>query len=135
MGSAREGKDATILTFGTTIPMAFEAAEKLALQGIQVKIVNARFIKPMDEAMLHELMKAGAPILTLEEAMLQGGFGSAVLEFAADHHYKVDIDRIGIPDQFIEHGNVDQLLEEINVTAEETVKRINALLKKRVGTV
>ena len=131
----REGKDATILTFGTTIPMAFEAAEKLALQGVQVKIVNARFIKPMDEAMLHELMKAGAPILTIEEAMLQGGFGSAVLEFAADHQYKVDIDRIGIPDQFIEHGNVDQLLEEINVTAEETVKRMNALLKKRVGTV
>jgi len=131
----REGKDATILTFGTTIPMAVEAAEKLALQGVQVKIVNARFIKPMDEAMLHELMKAGAPILTLEEAMLQGGFGSAVLEFAADHQYKVDIDRIGIPDQFIEHGNVDQLLEEINVTAEETVKRINALLKKQVGIV
>lgn len=131
----REGKDATILTFGTTIPMAFEAAEKLALQGVQVKIVNARFIKPMDETMLHELMKSGAPILTLEEAMLQGGFGSAVLEFAADHQYKVDIDRIGIPDQFIEHGNVDQLLKEINVTAEETVKRINALLKKRVGTV
>ena len=131
----REGKDATILTFGTTIPMAFEAAETLAAQGVQVKIVNARFIKPMDEGMLHELMKASAPILTLEEAVLQGGFGSAVLEFAADHQYKVDIDRIGIPDQFIEHGNVDQLLEEINVTAEETVKRINALLKKRVGTV
>lgn len=131
----REGKDATILTFGTTIPMAFEAAEMLAAQGVQVKIVNARFIKPMDEAMLHELMKAGAPILTIEEAVLQGGFGSAVLEFAADHQYKVDIDRIGIPDQFIEHGNVEQLLEEINVTAEETVKRINALLKKRVGTV
>ena len=131
----REGKDATILTFGTTIPMAFEAAEKLALQGVQVKIVNARFIKPMDEVMLHELMKSDTPILTIEEAMLQGGFGSAVLEFAANHQYKVDIDRIGIPDQFIEHGNVDQLLEEINVTAEETVKRINALLKKRVGTV
>lgn len=131
----REGKDATILTFGTTIPMAFKAAEKLALQGVEVKIVNARFIKPMDEAMLHELMKTNAPILTIEEAILQGGFGSAVLEFAADHQYKVDIDRIGIPDQFIEHGDVNLLLEEINLTSEETVKRINALLKKRVGTV
>ena len=131
----REGKDATILTFGTTIPMAFKAAEILALQGVEVKIVNARFIKPMDETMLHEIMRANAPILTIEEAILQGGFGSAVLEFAADHQYKVDIDRIGIPDQFIEHGDVNQLLEEINVTSEETVKRINALLKKRVGTV
>ncbi len=63
--------------------MALEAAETLAEQGIQVKVVNARFIKPMDEEMLHELMKANMPILTIEEAVLQGGFGSAVLEFAA----------------------------------------------------
>ncbi|WP_431029877.1 1-deoxy-D-xylulose-5-phosphate synthase [Lysinibacillus sp. LZ02] len=131
----REGKDATILTFGTTIPMAMEAAQNLASQGVQVKVVNARFIKPMDEEMLHGLMQHGAPILTIEEAVLQGGFGSAVLEFAADYQYKVDIDRIGIPDKFIEHGSVDQLLEEINVTTEETVQRINTLLKKRVGTI
>ena len=131
----REGKDASILTFGTTIPMAMEAAEKLATQGIDVKVVNARFIKPMDEAMLHELMQAGAPILTLEESMLQGGFGSAVLEFAADNGYRTVMDRIGIPDQFIEHGNVDQLLAEIDVTAEETEKRIKALLQKQVGIV
>lgn len=131
----REGKDATILTFGTTIPMAMEAAELLAEQGVDVKVVNARFIKPLDEEMLHGLMKKGAPILTIEEAVLQGGFGSAVLEFAADHHYKTDIARIGIPDEFIEHGNVDQLLAEINVTTEETVKRIKALLQKQVETV
>jgi 1-deoxy-D-xylulose-5-phosphate synthase len=131
----REGKDASILTFGTTIPMALEAADILAGQGVDVKVVNARFIKPLDEEMLHGLMKKGAPILTIEEAVLQGGFGSAVLEFAADHRYKADIDRIGIPDEFIEHGNVDQLLAEINVTTEETVKRIKALLQKQVETV
>lgn len=131
----RQGKDATILTFGTTIPMALEAAELLASQGVDIEVVNARFIKPMDEDMLHALMKKGAPILTIEEAVLQGGFGSAVLEFAADHHYKTAIDRIGIPDQFIEHGNVDQLLAEIHLTTEETVRRIKALLQKQVGTV
>ena len=131
----REGQDATILTFGTTIPMALEAAEQLAVQGINVKVVNARFIKPLDEEMLHGLMKKGAPILTIEEAVLQGGFGSAVLEFAADHRYKADIDRIGIPDEFIEHGNVDQLLAEIHVTTEETIKRIKVLVQKQVETV
>ncbi len=131
----REGQDATILTFGTTIPMAMEAAERLAVQGINVKVVNARFIKPLDEEMLHGLMKKGAPILTIEEAVLQGGFGSAVLEFAADYRYKADIDRIGIPDEFIEHGNVDQLLAEIHVTTEETIKRIKVLLQKQVETV
>ncbi|MGE7023826.1 1-deoxy-D-xylulose-5-phosphate synthase [Solibacillus cecembensis] len=127
----REGNEAVILTFGTTIPMAMEAADVLAQQGIQVRVVNARFIKPMDENMLHEIMKAGLPILTIEESMLQGGFGSAVLEFAFDHKYRNStIERIGIPDEFIEHGDVDQLLAEINVTAEEAVKRIEQLVPK-----
>ncbi|MCT6922986.1 1-deoxy-D-xylulose-5-phosphate synthase [Metasolibacillus sp.] len=125
----REGTDAAILTFGTTIPMAFEAAEALAQQGISVKIVNARFIKPLDTAMLHEFMQENMPILTIEEAVLQGGFGSAVLEFAANHRYSTLIDRIGIPDEFIEHGNVDELLAEIGVTAEEAIQRIEKLIQ------
>ena len=128
----REGSDAAILTFGTTIPMALHAAELLAEQGISVRVVNARFIKPMDEAMLHEIMQANLPILTIEETMLQGGFGSAVLEFAFDKQYRnVQIERIGIPDEFIEHGEVDLLLEEINVTAEEAVKRITQLVPNK----
>ncbi|MBK3494040.1 1-deoxy-D-xylulose-5-phosphate synthase [Viridibacillus sp. YIM B01967] len=129
----REGADATIVTFGTTIPMAQEAADTLAEHGIQVEIVNARFIKPMDEEMLHRLMQSKKPILTIEEGILQGGFGSAVLEFANDHHYSTtQIDRIGIPDMFIEHGNVDLLLEEIHITTEETVSRIQKLVIKDI---
>ncbi len=128
----REGTDAVILTFGTTIPMAMKAAEQLAYQGIDVRVVNARFIKPMDEAMLHEIMQENLPILTIEESLLQGGFGSAVLEFAFDKKYRnVQIERIGIPDEFIEHGEVDLLLEEINVTAEEAVKRITQLVPNK----
>ncbi|MEK4628295.1 1-deoxy-D-xylulose-5-phosphate synthase [Solibacillus sp. FSL R7-0682] len=128
----REGNDAVILTFGTTISMALTAANTLAEQGISVRVVNARFIKPMDEAMLHDIMKTDLPILTIEETMLQGGFGSAVLEFANDHGYRnVTIDRIGIPDEFIEHGDVDLLLAEINVTSEEAVKRIEQLVPKK----
>ena len=128
----REGSDAVILTFGTTIPMAMQAAKQLAYQGIDVRVVNARFIKPMDEAMLHQIMQANLPILTIEESLLQGGFGSAVLEFAFDKKYRnVQIERIGIPDEFIEHGEVDLLLEEINVTAEEAVKRITQLVPNK----
>lgn len=128
----REGSDAVILTFGTTIPMAMQAAEQLAYQGIDARVVNARFIKPMDEAMLHQIMEANLPILTIEESLLQGGFGSAVLEFAFDKKYRnVQIERIGIPDEFIEHGEVDLLLEEINVTAEEAVKRITQLVPNK----
>ncbi|MEH6940341.1 1-deoxy-D-xylulose-5-phosphate synthase [Bacillus sp. JJ722] len=131
----KEGKDATILTFGTTIPMAMEAASTLEKQGISVKVINARFIKPLDESMLHDLMKTNTPILTIEESMLEGGFGSAVLEFAHDHNYHgAVVDRMGIPDQFIEHGNVDKLLEEISLTKEEiiaTIKKISPQKQKR----
>lgn len=128
----REGNDAVILTFGTTIGMALDAAEQLAEQGISVRVVNARFIKPMDEEMLHDIMKSELPILTMEESMLQGGFGSGVLEFAFDHGYRnINLDRIGIPDKFIEHGEVDLLLAEIHVTADEAVKRITKLVPKK----
>jgi 1-deoxy-D-xylulose-5-phosphate synthase len=121
----REGTDCAILTFGTTIEMALEAAEILAKDEISVKVVNARFIKPLDEQMLHEIMGNNMPILTIEEAVLQGGFGSAVLEFANDHGYRnVVIDRMGIPDRFIEHGSVRELLEEIGLTTSHVVERI-----------
>jgi 1-deoxy-D-xylulose-5-phosphate synthase len=128
----REGEDAAILTFGTTIPMALEAAETLAKQGISVKVVNSRFIKPLDEKMLTGILNKNMPILTIEEAVLQGGFGSFVLETAHDlgyHH--AEIDRMGIPDQFIEHGSVDKLLKEIGMTTEDVVLRIQKLARQK----
>lgn len=128
----REGTDAAILTFGTTIPMALEAAERLAKDDISVKVVNARFIKPLDSDMLIELLQQKMPILTIEEAILQGGFGSAVLEFSHDHGFSgAVIDRMGIPDRFIEHGSVDELLTEIGMTVEDTVNKINLLTPKK----
>lgn len=128
----KEGKDAAILTFGTTIPMAMEAAMLLEKQGYSVKVVNARFIKPLDEKMLRNLLSDNMPILTIEEAVLQGGFGSAVMEFAHDEgfHHAV-IDRMGIPDHFIEHGSVNELLNEIGMTTEEVVKKIGLIAEKK----
>lgn len=128
----KEGEDAAILTFGTTIPMALEAADILEKQGISVKVVNARFIKPLDEKMLNQLFSKNIPILTIEEAVLQGGFGSSVLEYAHDKaNYHQAIDRMGIPDQFIEHGDVNSLLEEIGMTTSEVVNRITILARKK----
>lgn len=132
----RDGDDVAILTFGTTIPMAFEAATILEKQGIHVKIVNARFIKPLDEKILAEILNADMPILTIEEAVLQGGFGSAILEYANDHGYSsANIDRMGIPDQFIEHGSVDKLLDEIGLTTDTAVEKIKKLAKLKVKRV
>lgn len=128
----KEGEDAAILTFGTTIPMAMEASKILEGQGLSVKVINARFLKPLDEKMLTELLRENIPILTIEEAILQGGFGSFILEFAHNHaYYQTVIDRMGIPDQFIEHGDVEALLEEIGLTTNETVNRLLLLTRKK----
>ncbi|MEV9639325.1 1-deoxy-D-xylulose-5-phosphate synthase [Mammaliicoccus sciuri] len=127
----KKGEEATILTFGTTIPMAFAAAEQMKQQGKNVSIVNARFIKPLDTDLLDELFKQGKPIITIEEAVLAGGFGSAVLEYAEEvNHTSTIIERIGIPDEFIEHGNVDDLLMEIHMTPEHVAEVTMEAIKK-----
>ena len=129
----RPGTEIAILTFGTSIPMALEAAEALAGKGISVQVINARFIKPLDTAMLDSLFTSEIPIMTVEEAVLAGGFGSAVIEYAHDVSYTAaPIERMGIPDQFIEHGNVNELLEEIGMTTENLVQNIEFLIQKKV---
>ncbi len=128
----REGNDLAILTFGTTVPMAEEAAEVLAKDGISVRVINARSIKPLDEEMLIDLVTKDIPILTIEEAALQGGFGSAVLEFYHENSYhNVVVERMGIPDQFIEHGSVNKLLEEIGMTTKHTVAHVQKMLPRK----
>lgn len=129
----KEGKDAVILTFGTTIQMALDAANVLEKDGYSVRVVNARFIKPLDEKMLMNIFSEGIPVLTIEEAILQGGFGSAVIEFAHDQgYYQTVIDRVGIPDRFIEHGDVDELLREIEFTTESVILKLQMLVEKKV---
>ncbi|WP_153461525.1 1-deoxy-D-xylulose-5-phosphate synthase [Sediminibacillus terrae] len=128
----KEGTDAAILTFGTTIPMAMQASKELQAKGISVKVVNARFIKPLDERMLHELMSMNMPILTIEEAVLKGGFGSSILEFAEENGYQNQtINRMGIPDRYIEHGKVEQLLEEIGLTKEQAIQHVQRMLPSK----
>ncbi|WP_071460081.1 1-deoxy-D-xylulose-5-phosphate synthase [Bacillus massilinigeriensis] len=128
----REGGDAVILTFGTTIPMALEAASSLEKEGIAVKVINARFLKPLDIAMLTEILRDNLPILTIEEAVLQGGFGSFIMETAQELGFEgAIIDRMGIPDKFIEHGNVDSLLEEIGMTEKQVKLKIKKLAKQK----
>lgn len=127
----KEGTDAAILTFGTTIPMALAAAELLKKQGQDAAVINARFIKPMDTAMLDELFAKGTPVITVEEAVLAGGFGSAVLEYAEEtnQHHAV-IERMGIPDEYIEHGSVDELLVEIGMTPDQLAALAGNAIKK-----
>ncbi|KGX88833.1 1-deoxy-D-xylulose-5-phosphate synthase [Pontibacillus litoralis] len=128
----QEGNHAVILTFGTTIPMALEASKELEKQGIFVSVVNARFIKPMDESMLHKLMKQQIPMLTVEEGILKGGFGSGVLEFAEENNYHGQIiERMGVPDRFIEHGSVKELYNEIGLTKENIQAKVKDILPNK----
>ncbi|MCG8397799.1 1-deoxy-D-xylulose-5-phosphate synthase [Bacillus atrophaeus] len=128
----RPGTDAVILTFGTTIEMALEAAEELQKEGRSVRVVNARFIKPIDKKMMKNILEEGLPILTVEEAVLEGGFGSSILEFAQEQGmYHTPIDRMGIPDRFIEHGSVTALLEEIGLTKQQAANRLRLLTPRK----
>ncbi|MCM3715236.1 1-deoxy-D-xylulose-5-phosphate synthase [Halalkalibacter oceani] len=127
-----EGTDACILTFGTMLPVAEEAIAQLRAQGYSIRLVNANSAKPLDEDLLHSLAKEQIPVLTVEEAALQGGFGSAVLEFFHDHNYHhMEVKRMGIPDQFIEHGNVSQLLEEIGLTSAAITEQMRSMLPQK----
>jgi len=124
------GTDAAILTFGTTIPMAMQAAEELSQEGISVEVVNARFIKPLYSEMLNSIAQRSIPVITLEEAVLQGGFGSSVLEHYNDQKQHVNVTRMGIPDCFIEHGDVPELLNDIHISVEELKKQVKSQLQQ-----
>jgi 1-deoxy-D-xylulose-5-phosphate synthase len=125
----REGDDIAILSFGPLLQAALDAANKLRSEGISAKVINARFIKPMDEDMLLDLGDRGMPILTAEESALKGGFGSGVLEFFQERgYYDLRIACMGIPDRFIEHGSVKELLKEIGLTADNIALNARKLL-------
>ncbi|HFQ5957484.1 TPA: 1-deoxy-D-xylulose-5-phosphate synthase [Listeria monocytogenes] len=121
--------DAVILTFGATIELALKAAEQLEIEGYRVGVINARYIKPLDEALLHQILKQKIPILTVEESLLKGGFGASVLEFIEANNYRdVIMHRIGLPDEFISHGSVSIILESFGISTTGLVLKIKEML-------
>lgn len=121
--------DAVILTFGPTIELALKAAEQLEIEGYRVGVINARYIKPLDEALLHQILKQKIPILTVEESLLKGGFGASVLEFIEANNYRdVIMHRIGFPDEFISHGSVSIILESFGISTTGLVLKIKEML-------
>ncbi len=101
----REGKDLLIIAIGVTVYPSLRAAEKLRDIGIQAAVINARFLKPLDGNLLCNWAKRTGKVLTVEENVLQGGFGSAILELFQERGlFSVQVKRLGIPDLFVEHG-------------------------------
>ena len=113
----KEGKNAVILATGWPVHQALEAAEKLEKEGIDVSVVNARFVKPMDEELLREIAQKFKLIFTVEENTVKGGFGSSVNEFLAPW-YDGKVVNIGIPDKFIEHGKQEELRRLVGLDSE-----------------
>lgn len=113
------GADGNILCAGTPLANAIEAAEILRGEGLDIGVVNARFVKPLDLEIVRKAFSGGGFVVTLEEAMLMGGFGSAVLEAAADMHLDTrKINRVGIPDVFVQHGSREEVLGDIQLTVD-----------------
>lgn len=118
------GSTVAILTLGSTSDLVTRKINDNVLVGHY----DMRFAKPLDEDLLHRIFLNYKAILTIEDGVLNGGFGSAILEFAEDHDYRIKIKRLGIPDQFIDQGKVEQLKEAIGLNADSIQDEIDKLL-------
>ncbi|PTG23894.1 1-deoxy-D-xylulose-5-phosphate synthase [Staphylococcus chromogenes] len=125
------GQDVTLISYGPTVHTIIEAAELLTKEDISATVLNARFIKPMDIKKLHEVGRSNQPVLIAEEGMLNGGLGSQIATFFMEHGYTNLIKRIGIEDEYIEHGNVDQILEDLNLTAKPIAQEAKKLVDRK----
>ncbi len=131
-----EGKDIAFLAVGKYVNKALKVREILKTKGLSLTVVNARFIKPFDEKLLIKILKEHEIIITGEDGVLNGGFGSGVAEFMLDNGYTNKLLRFGIPDKFITHGKVHLLEEELGLLPEQMADKIeNIFLKKTYKTV
>ena len=120
----RDGKDVAILSIGPVGNEVKIAAIALEKDNIRIAHYDMRYLKPIDESLLHEVFRNFDRVITVEDGTITGGLGSAVLEFMADHGYKANVQRLGVPDRFIEQGTLAQLHAECGYDAEGIVKKV-----------
>lgn len=123
----RKGKDIAVICVGPCIIPALEVAEEL--KKIDCCVVNARFVKPLDKVKILDVVKRCDKVLTIEDNCLKGGFGSAVLELLQENNINVKVERIGIPDRFIEHGSQSILKKKLGLDKEGIKKKIEEMCK------
>ena len=124
-----KGRDIAILTIGYAGILVSEAIELLKNSGISIAHYDMRYVKPLDKDLLHAVFQKHELVLTVEDGILQGGFGSAILEFMCDSAYQSTIHRLGIPDKFIEHGTRKELFHECGLDPDS----IAFVIKDMVG--
>ena len=125
----KKGKDATILAIGNRVHPALAAAEALKKHKIDCGVVNMRFVKPLDTQIIDEALKVSKHLVTVEDNMLAGGFGSAVAEYLADKQANFKLLRLGIGDEFVEHGKVANLFDKLGLNARQMTDHILKWIK------
>ncbi|TDQ17144.1 1-deoxy-D-xylulose-5-phosphate synthase [Algoriphagus boseongensis] len=123
----KEGEDVAVLTIGHIGNYVVDACKTLAKEGLNSAHYDMRFVKPLDEELLHEIFGKFKKVVTVEDGCLMGGFGSAVLEWMMDHGYQAQVKRLGIPDAVIEHGEQIELQRECGFDPEGIAAAVRAL--------
>ncbi|HYF32916.1 MAG TPA: 1-deoxy-D-xylulose-5-phosphate synthase [Chitinophagaceae bacterium] len=128
----KDGRDIAILSFGHPGNFATAAIRELRTEGIDPAHYDLRFVKPLDEQLLHEVFSKYNKIITIEDGTVQGGFGSAILEFMAEHHYTAQVKILGIPDRIVEHGTPKDLHRECGFDAAAIAATARQLMLEKV---
>ena len=122
------GEDIAILSIGHPGNFAQEAIAKMSDSGISIAHYDMRFVKPLDEVLLHEIFSKFKKIITIEDGCIMGGFGSAIIEFMVDQKYQSEVVRLGIPDEYIHHGTQEELWDECGFDVSAIIKTIEKLV-------
>ena len=122
------GEDIAILSIGHPGNFAQEAIAKMSDSGISIAHYDMRFVKPLDEMLLHEIFSKFKKIITIEDGCIMGGFGSAIIEFMVDQKYQSEVVRLGIPDEYIHHGTQEELWDECGFDVAAIIKTIDKLV-------
>lgn len=128
----REGKDIAVLSLGHPGNFAAAAIRELRNDGLNPGHFDMRFVKPLDEELLHHICQHYTKLVTVEDGTVTGGFGSAILEFMASHGYKNDIRILGIPDRIVEHGTLKELYRECGYDAQAILQAVRDLMGEKV---
>lgn len=129
----KNGEQIAVLSIGSIGNEATKAIKILEKEGLSVAHYDMRFVKPIDELLLHEVFAKFNKVITLEDGCIMGGMGSAVLEFMADNNYTATVKRLGVPDEFIEHGTQEELYNECFYNADAIVKTVKSLVQQSLN--
>ena len=126
-----DGEEIAILTIGTIGNEAVKACQTLNAEGYYPAHYDLRFVKPLDEELLHEVFNTFDKVITVEDGCLQGGMGSAVIEFMCDNNYQSRVIRLGIPDKIVEHGEQPELWADCGYNATAIIETVKSIAEKR----